>query len=167
MIRRPPRSTLFPYTTLFRSSLPLRRTVRGKPPTTSTRMGPVTATAAPSMVPTESEAGSSERAVNAVRTAMLANAVTLEKSQRARGLEFIGMKPNDTRFALPAQRRGSRLYYTSAGTAVAPLQNDSIARQNDMPQPDTILDTAKQLEHEPVNLHYDTKIGRASCRERV
>src|SRR3712207_7328480 len=25
MIRRPPRSTLFPYTTLFRSELPLRR----------------------------------------------------------------------------------------------------------------------------------------------
>src|SRR3712207_7493987 len=25
MIRRPPRSTLFPYTTLFRSALPLRR----------------------------------------------------------------------------------------------------------------------------------------------
>src|SRR2546430_4104532 len=25
MIRRPPRSTLFPYTTLFRSKLPLRR----------------------------------------------------------------------------------------------------------------------------------------------
>src|SRR5438876_4287793 len=86
---------------LISTSLPLRRTVRGKPPTTSTRMGPVTATAAPSMVPTESEAGSSERAVNAVRTAMLANAVTLEKSQRARRLEFIGMKPNDTRFALP------------------------------------------------------------------
>src|SRR2546422_9033831 len=28
MIRRPPRSTLFPYTTLFRSSLGLSRTVR-------------------------------------------------------------------------------------------------------------------------------------------
>ena len=29
MIRRPPRSTLFPYTTLFRSSLPETRTVKG------------------------------------------------------------------------------------------------------------------------------------------
>src|SRR6266550_6167077 len=28
MIRRPPRSTLFPYTTLFRSPAPSRRTVR-------------------------------------------------------------------------------------------------------------------------------------------
>src|SRR3712207_7529991 len=28
MIRRPPRSTLFPYTTLFRSLLPERRSVR-------------------------------------------------------------------------------------------------------------------------------------------
>ncbi len=27
-----------------------------------------------------------------------------------------------------------------------------------MPQPDTILDTAKQLEREPVNLHYDTRL---------
>src|SRR2546421_11220227 len=32
MIRRPPRSTLFPYTTLFRSPLPLqRREVRRRP----------------------------------------------------------------------------------------------------------------------------------------
>src|SRR6516162_10721402 len=32
MIRRPPRSTLFPYTTLFRSVLPRRRrTLRGEP----------------------------------------------------------------------------------------------------------------------------------------
>src|SRR5260370_26704720 len=29
MIRRPPRSTLFPYTTLFRSAFPLRRRLRG------------------------------------------------------------------------------------------------------------------------------------------
>src|SRR3712207_6865545 len=29
MIRRPPRSTLFPYTTLFRSRLPLRSRARG------------------------------------------------------------------------------------------------------------------------------------------
>src|SRR3712207_8081393 len=29
MIRRPPRSTLFPYTTLFRSSRPRRRSRRG------------------------------------------------------------------------------------------------------------------------------------------
>src|SRR5258707_8641120 len=28
MIRRPPRSTLFPYTTLFRSGIPLRKIVR-------------------------------------------------------------------------------------------------------------------------------------------
>src|SRR5258706_3093191 len=30
MIRRPPRSTLFPYTTLFRSGSPLRRPTRAK-----------------------------------------------------------------------------------------------------------------------------------------
>src|SRR5438445_4384615 len=41
MIRRPPRSTLFPYTTLFRSKLPPRSTppVRSKTPRTSTRSG--------------------------------------------------------------------------------------------------------------------------------
>src|SRR5256885_3409886 len=31
MIRRPPRSTLFPYTTLFRSVLPLSRQKKGRP----------------------------------------------------------------------------------------------------------------------------------------
>src|SRR5260370_11239562 len=31
MIRRPPRSTLFPYTTLFRSIPPRRRSFRGSP----------------------------------------------------------------------------------------------------------------------------------------
>src|SRR6266702_5566965 len=37
MIRRPPRSTLFPYTTLFRSA-PARRTTRsGRPPATCPR----------------------------------------------------------------------------------------------------------------------------------
>src|SRR2546429_1771387 len=30
MIRRPPRSTLFPYTTLFRSILPVGRAIRGR-----------------------------------------------------------------------------------------------------------------------------------------
>src|SRR2546428_827178 len=33
MIRRPPRSTLFPYTTLFRSRLPTQRRFSGRPPT--------------------------------------------------------------------------------------------------------------------------------------
>src|SRR3712207_8803180 len=32
MIRRPPRSTLFPYTTLFRSSCPARRRPAGRGP---------------------------------------------------------------------------------------------------------------------------------------
>src|SRR2546422_1970197 len=31
MIRRPPRSTLFPYTTLFRSQLPSQAQVQGQP----------------------------------------------------------------------------------------------------------------------------------------
>src|SRR3712207_7670546 len=31
MIRRPPRSTLFPYTTLFRSTCPVDRDIPGKP----------------------------------------------------------------------------------------------------------------------------------------
>src|SRR5260221_8382170 len=34
MIRRPPRSTLFPYTTLFRSSSPAFGVPTGQPPTT-------------------------------------------------------------------------------------------------------------------------------------
>src|SRR2546423_5532891 len=43
MIRRPPRSTLFPYTTLFRSAAPAiastdgRRSVRSETPTTPTK----------------------------------------------------------------------------------------------------------------------------------
>src|SRR2546427_3039863 len=37
MIRRPPRSTLFPYTTLFRSSAP--RKIKGKPRTLFTWLG--------------------------------------------------------------------------------------------------------------------------------
>src|SRR5438876_3223829 len=32
MIRRPPRSTLFPYTTLFRSGIGVRQLAQGKPP---------------------------------------------------------------------------------------------------------------------------------------
>src|SRR2546426_1453114 len=35
MIRRPPRSTLFPYTTLFRSPSGLKTTPSGKPPTST------------------------------------------------------------------------------------------------------------------------------------
>src|SRR5215208_7388636 len=35
MIRRPPRSTLFPYTTLFRSAGPPRRGARFRPPAPS------------------------------------------------------------------------------------------------------------------------------------
>src|SRR5688572_31289358 len=40
MIRRPPRSTLFPYTTLFRSSLPVRA---GRAPLPDRRPGPISA----------------------------------------------------------------------------------------------------------------------------
>src|SRR5256885_2912879 len=35
MIRRPPRSTLFPYTTLFRSPSGLKTTPSGRPPTST------------------------------------------------------------------------------------------------------------------------------------
>src|SRR5467141_4955460 len=47
MIRRPPRSTLFPYTTLFRSPSPPRRRRRGSPPST----GPVSARGSADAVP--------------------------------------------------------------------------------------------------------------------
>src|SRR3712207_7657646 len=40
MIRRPPRSTLFPYTTLFRSSLSEASGVRGSVPSTSADFRP-------------------------------------------------------------------------------------------------------------------------------
>src|SRR5258708_39835569 len=50
---------------LTRTSLPLRRTVFAWPWTTSTLIGPVTLMASPSMIPTESEAGSSGRAAAA------------------------------------------------------------------------------------------------------
>src|SRR2546425_3583226 len=39
MIRRPPRSTLFPYTTLFRSLPPLDRRIYGAPDQTQARVG--------------------------------------------------------------------------------------------------------------------------------
>src|SRR5207253_1099997 len=67
-------------------------------------MGPVTATAVPSMIPTESLTGSSERAVNAVSTAIAA---------------------------------------------------------------DTIVETAKQPEREPVNLHYDTRLTPLPWTRRI
>src|SRR3712207_9437883 len=41
MIRRPPRSTLFPYTTLFRSALPRRRAVGGDDDQALRDAGPV------------------------------------------------------------------------------------------------------------------------------
>src|SRR2546430_9459761 len=41
MIRRPPRSTLFPYTTLFRSLPGLRRGERGLPPALPARLRPL------------------------------------------------------------------------------------------------------------------------------
>jgi len=49
--------------------LPLRRTVFAWPWTTSTLMGPVTLIASPSMIPTESEGGSSGRAAAAAISA--------------------------------------------------------------------------------------------------
>src|SRR5437588_6962409 len=39
MIRRPPRSTLFPYTTLFRSALPARAPAQARPPRVRRRGG--------------------------------------------------------------------------------------------------------------------------------
>src|SRR2546430_8847282 len=39
MIRRPPRSTLFPYTTLFRSHHPSRHQARKHPPVGRSRLG--------------------------------------------------------------------------------------------------------------------------------
>src|SRR5258708_20397100 len=43
MIRRPPRSTLFPYTTLFRSARPLRLRVPRSPPDPFTHITSVSA----------------------------------------------------------------------------------------------------------------------------
>src|SRR3712207_8750811 len=40
MIRRPPRSTLFPYTTLFRSQGPWRRSAREREPHVPSPFGP-------------------------------------------------------------------------------------------------------------------------------
>src|SRR2546423_2091042 len=45
MIRRPPRSTLFPYTTLFRSSCPRSGGRPPGPPCPATRIGPPSQTA--------------------------------------------------------------------------------------------------------------------------
>src|SRR6185503_2590521 len=42
MIRRPPRSTLFPYTTLFRAAFGHRGPPPAAPPTTDPRRGPKT-----------------------------------------------------------------------------------------------------------------------------
>src|SRR2546429_6709441 len=56
MIRRPPRSTLFPYTTLFRSGEGARRTIRGRAPT---RYGRSTASHSPPRARQTTRSGSS------------------------------------------------------------------------------------------------------------
>src|SRR5437868_14952345 len=38
---------------------------------------------------------------------------------------------------------------------------------NEMPQPDTIVETAKQPEREPVNLHYDTRLTPLPWTRRI
>src|SRR5260370_25476942 len=66
MIRRPPRSTLFPYTTLFRSSPPMAEKPPAFPPAASTRWQGTTiakglrASAAPT---SRAEPGSFRRAI--------------------------------------------------------------------------------------------------------
>src|SRR3712207_4501430 len=47
MIRRPPRSTLFPYTTLFRSLIPLTKFIVGKSTGTTAAIVPLTIGCAP------------------------------------------------------------------------------------------------------------------------
>src|SRR5690349_13902634 len=97
------------------TSLPLRRTVLEIPLTTSTRIGPLTAMAAPSIVPTESEtAGSSERAVSAVRMVATANTATLASSPMTPRVRFGGMEGSSTQSYSRHKRGNSRLYYTSA-----------------------------------------------------
>src|SRR5260370_710600 len=99
-----------------RTSLPLRRTVFAWPWRTSTLIGPVTLMASPSMIPTESEAGSSRRsaaaAINvAQRTAMHA-AGTMARHRHSNDLEQAL-----TRDTPILGRRQSRLYHTSAPCA--------------------------------------------------
>src|SRR3712207_8809682 len=90
MIRRPPRSTLFPYTTLFRSCVSLPTT-----PATSgslERMLPVTAfaRAAPSRASTRSEEHTSELQSRQYLVCRL----LLEKKQKTQHLSFL-LTPRD------------------------------------------------------------------------
>src|SRR5229473_7683576 len=77
-------------------------------------MGPVTAMAAPSMIPTESEAGSSGRAAKAVRRPV-ARTLTLASSQMVRRVSRGSMEVSGTQSYSRNNRGGSHLYYTSAG----------------------------------------------------
>src|SRR2546430_6590454 len=66
MIRRPPRSTLFPYTTLFRSVLPrdARTRQRATPPTASAIREPRTPDGGLSVLLIDDEAGLRRAVVN-------------------------------------------------------------------------------------------------------
>src|SRR5258707_14492995 len=60
MIRRPPRSTLFPYTTLFRSRRFPRTNTRGAPAKEFARLAKSTGTSAPPITALRSEEHTSE-----------------------------------------------------------------------------------------------------------
>src|SRR2546422_1376625 len=67
MIRRPPRSTLFPYTTLFRSTLHAVKSVQGFPSLSSWRSAAICANATLPSVLIEFEAARLERTADLPR----------------------------------------------------------------------------------------------------
>src|SRR3712207_6850576 len=94
MIRRPPRSTLFPYTTLFRSELspsptrspapdPMSSTAELRPPPTSSPAPePMSSTAELSPPPTNSPARSEEHTSELQSRQYLVCRLLLEKKQQ-------------------------------------------------------------------------------------
>src|SRR3989449_11037018 len=82
MIRRPPRSTLFPYTTLFRSTLHAVKSVQGFPSLSSWRSAAICANATLPSVLIELEAARLERAADLPRY------IGLWQRNAARGRHF-------------------------------------------------------------------------------
>src|SRR6266850_2391773 len=128
-----------------RTSLPLRRTVFTWPRTVSTRMGPLTAMDSPSMTPTASVPGSSERGRAAAKSAApsIATAAAGSAARRRKRIELSKAVTSDT----PGHcGRKSRLYYTSA----VPQTHERM-----MITPKASADSGKESAEDAVNVHYD------------
>src|SRR6267378_4442274 len=116
---------------LTRTLLPLRRTVFDWPRTTSTLMGPVTLIASPSMIPTESEGGSSGRAAAAAISAaqrMATHAAgTAARRERAFELEQAVTRG----YSQPRTQKVSPILYVGGVTVAREVRSFAAAHRNE------------------------------------